>query len=117
MTTKQVLEEARGMISKRENWMAGALVNGKGQYCAVGAVGEACNWSGCAPWSGCNPAIAALARHVDEDALPAVDPYYGPWRRRICSANRDNVLVVTHNNTMGHECVLKLFDETIASFD
>jgi hypothetical protein len=96
MTTKEVLQRARGLISKRENWLTGSNSNGEGAYCAFGAVAEVTGWNRDAT----NAAIAALAAGVDEAALPNEDPYWGPWRGKRHIDHASN-LVVTHNNTMG----------------
>jgi len=107
--THETLVKARALIEKPENWITGRLYNYQRGYCAVGAVMIASGHR----YGRMDSAIGALARHVNPSSLPAVDPAHGPWRLTGDSDIDNNTLVVAHNNTMGHACVLELFDAAI----
>lgn len=91
MTTKEVLQDARALITRPENWTVGNLRSrndsGEAAYCALGAIYREGGYK--------HKAIKNLAELVETDGL-ARDPFNGP-------GSGDDFLVARYNNTHSHE--------------
>jgi hypothetical protein len=87
----RVLEEARGLIEEREDWVRGAYQTGAGERCAVGALRAAASLlNSPAAGAAAQHLVAALVRQRGFDAIEAM------------------------NDQAGHEAILRVFDAAIA---
>jgi hypothetical protein len=106
MNTNEILTKARAVIEKPENWVPGIIDNGKGAYCALGAIYHASK-------SGSFQAIRSLSE-VLGDGLP-YDDYNHQQAPDLADANYQEHYerVAAFNNMRGHECMLAAFDAAI----
>lgn len=88
----RVLEEARGLIEQREDWVSGAYQTGGGQRCAVGALRAASSLLN-------YPAAGTAAQRLVAEIV----------RQRGFDA------IETMNDHAGHDAILGVFDRAIAT--
>jgi len=98
MTTKEILQAARDLISDPKKWTVGKLETFNGSVCAIGAINRALGLVNSESESFIRPenarAIAALAAVID----PTVEPAKAVWN---------------YNDSMPHHCVIEAFDAAI----
>ena len=107
MRTIQLLKAARNLISRPENWIQGQLSDGKGRYCARGA-------------------LMNVKESYEEGDFALVEAMYPDERERgVNELLRTDVtirdsgyargqIVAGFNNSSTHQEVLELFDRAIA---
>lgn len=111
MTTKEVLQQARELITPEGSWCEGARDNYEGAHCALGAIDVVLEESGSIDY---DCAVEALSSAIDTKL--AFDRYNNENPCDFDEAeNRweHEGRVAGFNNTMGHECTLALFDRAI----
>jgi len=90
MTPQEVLEGARELIETPQQWMGGGLTNGKGRYCAIGA--------------------------ISKFATGECGYYTAPEAERILSSVMgfdEEDMIPSFNDSSSHDCVLAAFDAAI----
>jgi hypothetical protein len=87
----RVLEEARGLIGQREDWVRGAYQTRSGERCAVGALHAASSLLN-------YPAAGAAAHRLVQEIVQ----------------QHGFLAIETMNDEAGHDEILKVFDTAIA---
>jgi hypothetical protein len=90
----QILEEARGLIEQRDDWVRGAYQTSAGERCAVGALRAASSLLN-------HPAAGAAAQRLIEEIV----------RQRGFEA------IEAMNDHAGHGKILSVFDAAIATVE
>jgi hypothetical protein len=94
------LRAARDLIDK--GWIAGRLNDGRGGYCALGAVNK----------------VFSLKRYPACDLLAHFATYRGLDRCNnvnVTDRSQNTVKIAGHNNMLGREATLDMFDKAIAA--
>ncbi|AER47977.1 hypothetical protein SEA_YEET_125 [Mycobacterium phage Yeet] len=94
----EILKEARDIVAK--GWIKGDYTDDQGNYCALGALGEAVMRNGLFPY------VVWETRTRLQDHLPDLG-----WKGRKSVAEFND-----HPDTT-HEMVLQLFDKAIANYE
>jgi hypothetical protein len=88
----RVLEEARGLIEEREDWVSGSYQTSTGERCAVGALRAASSLLNCpAAGEAAQDLVADIVRQHGFDAIERM------------------------NDHAGHDAILRVFDAAIAA--
>lgn len=94
-TTLEVLTEGRTFLSDRSNWMQGNLEDGRGRYCAVGAI--------------CSRDYIMY----DQSLHPASDEAWKALDRAAQDLYGVRAPIV--NDDHGYEAVMRVYDRAIAN--
>jgi len=106
MTTKEILQKARDLIADPKRWTTGELKRTSElgtSFCAIGAVNEVLG-------------LAQNEKYVkpgNHEALKALASAIWPPNTAWDKDDWSGAAVYHHNDTMGHECTLQMFDAAI----